>query len=201
MKPIVNRELPGLKEILSRLNGVASVKLAYAAAKSIIRIENEIRDLQEIKKEEPDFIKYTNLLEQIKRKHAIKGPDGQPATRMETAGNQTFAVYDIIPENIKVYQDEALALDTKFKKVIDKQKTKEENYRKLLDETMNVELHTIEPSDVKPLLEKDSEGKTRITGSQFVGLAFLLKSTVTLEMVPEDITASDMKLLIEYFNL
>ena len=201
MNPITNRELQGLKEVISRLNGVANIKLAYSVAKSVIKIDREIKDLQEIPKEDPEYLKYTNLLEQIKRKHAVKTADGQPAKRKETVGDQTYEVYDIIPENIKAFQDEVEALDVKFKNEVDKQKTKEQNYLELLDEPINVELHQVEQADIKSLLEKDPEGKARITGAQFVGLAFLLKSPVTLEMVPDDITAPDMKLLIEKFEI
>ena len=50
-------------------------------------------------------------------------------------------------------------------------------------------------------LEKDQEGKTALSGAQFVGLALLLKSPVTMDMVPEDITAPDMKILIEHFEV
>ena len=201
MKAITNSELPEVRELLIRLNGVPNIKLAYATAKSIIKIDQEIRDLLEIRKEDPDYVKYLGLLEEIKRKHAVKRPDGQPATRIETVRNQSYEVYDIIPESIKSYQSEVEALDVKFKKAIDKQKTKEENYQKILAEPTNVALHKVDHSEIKPLLEKDAEGKATLSGAQFVGLAHLLKTPVSLEMVPEDITAPDMKILIEHFEV
>ena len=153
MKAITNSELPEVRDLIVRLNGVPNIKLAYATAKSVIRIDQEIRDLLEIRKEDPDYIKYSNLLEDIKRKHAIKRPDGQ------------------------------------------------ENYQKILAEPIRVPFHRVEHSEIKPLLEKNPDGKTTISGAQFVGLALLLKSPVTMDMVPEDITAPDMKILIEHFGV
>ncbi|MFA5817324.1 MAG: hypothetical protein WC865_17100 [Bacteroidales bacterium] len=50
MRTITNRELPIIRDLLTRLNGVPNISLAYASAKTIVKINNELRDLDLIQK-------------------------------------------------------------------------------------------------------------------------------------------------------
>ena len=202
MRAITNRELPIIRDLLTRLNGVPNISLAYASAKTIVKINNELRDLDLIQKPDENFNTFNTVLEDVKKKWAKKRKNGQPATRIDRIGNQSIEVYDIPAEDIKSYQDEAEGLELQYHEVIEKQKVKEMNFRTIQDEPSKAEFHRIDFKDVKTLLEKDEAGACKLTGAQFTAMAFLLKSSeIRMEMVPSDISQGDMMALVEYFEL
>ncbi|TRZ72929.1 MAG: hypothetical protein D4R97_05440 [Bacteroidetes bacterium] len=202
MRTITNRELPIIRDLLTRLNGVPNISLAYASAKTIVKINNELRDLDLIQKPDEDFNAFNLVLEDVKKKWARKRLNGQPATKIDRVGNQSLEVYDIPAEDMKSYQDEAEGLELEYNEVIDKQKVKELNFRNIQDEPSKAEFHRVDLKDVKPLLEKNEAGICKMTGGQFTAMAFLLKSPkIKMDMVPSDISQADMMALVEYFDL
>jgi CHAT domain-containing protein len=181
---------------------VPSVKLAYASAKTIVKINNEIRDLEMIQAPDEDFRAFQSVLEEVKKKWARKRKNGEPATKIDRIGNQSVEVYDIPVEDLKSYQDEAEELELQFKSVIDTQRVKEKNYLDIQNEPSKVQFHLVEMSEVKHLLDKKKEGPGRLTGPQFLAMAFLLKKPVIkMDMIPDDVTQADMMALVEYFEL
>ena len=191
-----------VRDLLTRLNGVPSIKLAYASAKTIVKINNEIRDLEMIQAPDEDFRMFQSVLEDVKKKWARKRKNGEPATKIDRIGNQPVEVYDIPEEDMKSYQEEAEDLEVQFKSAIDLQKVKEKNYLDIQNEPSKVQFHTVEITDVKHLLGKKNEGPNKLTGQQFLAMAFLLKKPVIkLDMVPEDVSQADMMALVEYFEL
>jgi hypothetical protein len=202
MKTLKNNELMMVRDLLTRLNGVPSIKLAYASAKTIVKINNEIRDLELIQAPDEDFRAFQTVLEEVKKKWARKRKNGEPATKIDRIGNQSVEVYDIPPEDLKSYQDEAEDLELQFKSVIDTQKVKEKNYLDIQNEPSKVQFHLVELSEVKHLLDKKKEGSPRLSGPQFLAMAFLLKKPVIkMDMIPDDVTQADMMALVEYFEL
>jgi len=185
-----------------RLNGVPNIALAYASAKTIVKIGNELRDLELIQKPDDEYIAFNTVLEDVKKKWARKRKNGQPATRIDRVGNQSIEVYDIPAEDMKLYQDEAETLEAQFQSVIDRQKTKEQNFTAIQDEPSKCSFHLVDLKAVLPLLEKKEDGNCRITGAQFTAMAFLLKNPrIKMDMIPSDISQADMMALVEYFDL
>jgi hypothetical protein len=197
MKTLKNNELMMVRDLLTRLNGVPSIKLAYASAKTIVKINNELRDLETMQAPDEDFRAFQTVLEDVKKKWARKRKNGEPATKIDRIGNQSVEVYDIPEEDMKSYQDEAEDLELQFKTVIDTQKVKEKNYLDIQNEPSKVQFHTVESADIKHLIENKL-----LTGPQFLATAFLLKKPVIkMNMIPEDVSQADMMALVEYFDL
>jgi len=197
MKALKNNELMMIRDLLTRLNGVPSMKLAYASAKTIVKINNELRDLDMIQAPDEEFRAFQGVLEEVKKKWARKRKNGEPATRIDRIGNQSVEVYDIPEEDMQAYKDEAEALEVQYIAVIDTQKVKEKNYTSIMEETSKVEFHWVENAEVKHLWVKKL-----LTGPQFLAMAFLLKKPVIkMDMIPEDVTQADMMALVEYFEL
>lgn len=202
MRTITNRELPFVRDLLTRLNGVPNIKLAYASAKTIKKIAGELKDLDQVRQPDDEFREFNNELEAVKRKWSRKRASGEPATRLDRMGDQMVEVYDIPSEDMESYQLEAERLEKDFIEVINRQKTREKNYEELMDQPTTCDFHMVELDEVKPILEQDPEHKSKVNGAQFAALAFLLKKPeIKMEMVPEDISQSDMLTLVEYFDL
>jgi len=202
MKEITNRELPVIRDLLMRLNGVPNIALAYASAKTIVKIGNELRDLELIQKPDEEYNDFNTVLEDVKKKWARKRKNGQPATRIDRVGNQSIEVYDIPAEDMKSYQEEAEALEVQFQTIIDRQKVKEQNYLAIQDEPSKCSFHQVDLKAAQPLLEKKEDGTCQVTGAQFTAMAFILKNPkIKMDMVPSDISQSDMMALVEYFDL
>lgn len=197
MRTLKNNELPMVRDLLTRLNGVPSIKLAYASAKTIVKINSELRDLESLQSPDEDFRAFQTVLEEVKKRWARKRKNGEPATKIEQIGNQSIEVYDIPEEDMKSYQKEAEDLEVQFKSVIDTQRVKEKNYLEIQNEPSKVQFHTVESADIKHLIDNKI-----LTGPQFLATAFLLKKPVIkMDMVPEDVTQADMMALVEYFDL
>jgi hypothetical protein len=202
MKTLTNRELPVVREILGRLNGVPDIKVAYASAKTINKINQEIRDLQQIQKPDEDFIEFNNLLEETKKKWARKRASGEPATKMQRVGDRLVEVYDISEEDQMNYQYDAEKLEKEYLEVVNRQRIKEKNYEEILDEPVKPEFHKVDIKELSHLLSKDSEGNSKLTGAQFFALAFLLKNPkIKMDQIPANITQEDMLGLVEYFDI
>ena len=127
MKTLSNRELPVVRDLLGRLNGVPDIRVAYASAKTINRINQEIRDLQLIQKPDEEFVEFNNLLEETKKKWARKRASGDPATRMQRVGDRLVEVYDISEEDQMNYQYDAERLEKEYLEVVNRQRIKEKN--------------------------------------------------------------------------
>ena len=202
MRAITNREMPIIRDLLTRLNGVPNISLAYASAKTIVKINNELRDLELIQKPDEDFNTFNTALEDVKKKWAKKRKNGQPATRIDRLGNQSIEVYDIPDEDMDSYRQEAESLEARFQGTIDKQKIKEANFQAIQSEPTKCKFHTLELKEIQYLLQKDEQGLGKITGAQFTALAFLLKSPkIKMDMIPSDISQADMMALVEYFDV
>jgi len=202
MRTITTRELPFVRDLLTRLNGVPNIKLAYASAKTIKKITGELKDLDQVRRPDDDFREFNNLLEAVKRKWSRKRASGEPATRLDRMGDQMVEVYDIPLEDMESYQLEAERLEKDYLEVINRQKTREKNYEELMDEAAKCEFHRVDVKELQPLFNADSDGKMIVNGSQFTALTFLLKDPeISMDMVPGDISQSDMLTLVEYFDL
>ncbi len=202
MRTITNRELPFVRDLLTRLNGVPNIKLAYASAKTIKKIAGELKDLDQVRQPDDEVREFNNELEAVKRKWSRKRASGEAATRLDRMGDQMVEVYDIPIDDMESYQLEAERLEKDYLEVINRQKTREKNYEELLDEPTKCEFHHVEFKEIQPLLVLDNEGRMKVNGSQFTALSFLLKDPeIKMEMIPGDIAQTDMLTLVEYFDL
>ena len=197
MRTLKNNELMMVRDLLTRLNGLPSIKVAYASAKTIQKINNELRDLEAIQSPDPDFRIFQTTLEEVKKRWARKRANGEPATRIDLFGKQSIEVYDIPLTDMPAYQAEAEALEVENQEIVNRQKVKEANYNSILLEDAKVEFHKLDTADVKQFwIDK------KITGPQFLALAFLMKKPVIkMEMIPEDVSQADMMALVEYFEI
>ncbi len=202
MRTITNRELPFVRDLLTRLNRVPNIKLAYASAKTIKKIAGELKDLEQIRQPDEEFQEFNSQLEAVKRKWSRKRATGEPATRLDRMGDQMVEVYDIPREDMDSYQLEAEQLEKDYLEVINRQKTREKNFEQLMDEPSKCEFHRVDLKEIQPLMVADDQGNRKVNGSQFTALAFLLKEPeISMDMVPGDISQSDMLTLVEYFDL
>ncbi len=202
MKTLTNRELPIIRDLLGRLNGVPDIRVAYASAKTINKINQELWDLEQIQKPDEEFAEFNNLLEETKKKWARKRASGEPATRMQRVGDRYVEVYDISEEDQMNYQYDAEQLEKDYLEVVNRQRIKEKNYSDILSEPVKIDFHRVDMKEVAHLLAKDPEGNTKLSGAQFFALAFLLKNPkIKMEQIPANITQEDMLGLVEYFDV
>jgi len=202
MKTLTNRELPIIRDLLGRLNGVPDIRVAYASAKTINKINQELRDLEQIQKPDEEFVEFNNLLEETKKKWARKRASGEPATKMQRVGDRLLEVYDIPAEDQENYQYDAEQLEKEHLEVVNRQRTREKNFAAILDEPIRIEFHKLDGKDCGHLTKIDEEGNSKLSGSQFFALAFLMKEPqITMDQIPANITQEDMLGLVEYFDL
>lgn len=195
MKALLNRELEGMSEILRRLDGVASFKLAYASARSIKTISQEMETLEKVHEQEEDYKTYLKELNELQKEHCKKDKDGNPEVQninMPDGSTQQVLQFP----DIKGFEKALQKLRKKHLEAVEKQETKEKNYQEILGQETTVSLHKIKLEDIKPLLDDK-----KITGAQFIAAAFLLDCEITPEIIPDDIAQKDVMILMEYFNI
>lgn len=192
MREIKNSDLSKVKDLLARLGEVKNVKVAYASAKTINRIEAELKTLEGMKEKTEEYKAFEKAVEEKRKKFINLKPNGEPRMVTKTLNNgQGIQVYDFTDLEgwTKVYEK----LEAEHSEAIKGMDNKLLNASEARELPTSIEFHYLEEKDIKGL---------DLTASQFTAIQFLRKEPkLKLEEVPGDISQGDMMVLIEFFEL
>jgi len=191
MVKLINSDLPIIKKILGVLSDVPGFKLAYASAKTIRIIKQELEDQESMIKPSEGYEKYLSQVDELKEKYAEKRKSGKVKGQAIRDGERTVMRFNIPEENRPKLQDELEDLEVKFLDEITKHKTKLENFEKIQDEEIKIKFFMVKRADLPK----------KLTGTQFTAAAFILDGKFTIKDIPDDATQKDVGLLIHYFEL
>lgn len=191
MKKLINDDLYFVQDQFRHLDNVVGHKLAYASAKTLVKINKEIEVLEALLKPTEVINLFKKEVEALQLKHAEKKKNGDLRLRHKIENGKQVQSYFIPDENRQDYQKEYEELEVKHKKAIEDMKVQKENFEKTLKEPIKVEFFKIKKKDL-PL---------KLNGNQFVAAAFILDSKITEADVPENATQKNWTTLIEYFEL
>jgi hypothetical protein len=148
---VTKRKLTNIAAALERLSEHSKgVKLSYAIAKNLGKIQSELAPLQKAAAPGREYIKFLEEKKQAQLKFACKDPEGKPVI----IGN------DYAISNMADFVAEIDALKDRFAAAIEEQERKSEDVDELLDEEAEFEFHKIDAAlleDAKSL-EKDIKG-------------------------------------------
>lgn len=114
-------------------------KLGYALSKNKRKCKGEAEDLDEAKKASDEYIDFNNQRIEIAKELCRRDPNGKLLTHPAPNG---MTSYDI--EDEEAYQKKLKALEDNFKSVIDQYDKQQKEYRELLKQPSDIELHLID---------------------------------------------------------
>jgi len=121
------------------LKGLEGVKLAYAVAKTALKLECEIKALQQALKPEQRFLDFEAERIDLCRKHSIKNVAGKPIMDgREFAGLTGNMQFEEALKGLKKIHFEA----------IEERERQLKEYQSMLDEEIEIYVHTIKMCDV-----------------------------------------------------
>ncbi len=132
------RDLYNSFQALDVVKDLKGVKFAYALLKNKKKIEEEIKIFEEIIKPNSKFEEYEMQRIKLCELHSEKNEDGTPVI----IGDR----YKLIDENVFNKELEILKLD--YKEFIDERMKQINEYNKMLDEDINIEIIKIKFDDI-----------------------------------------------------
>lgn len=138
-------ELYGLHQNLSEASKTAKgIKLSYAIVKSIRHVENEIKDLEELRKPGEAFQEFERIRIELCKEHSNKEANGQPKIITLPNGAREYDIIDR-PSFEKAIEE----LKAAHKPAIAEQDQKLKDFQKFIDEDVEPRLHKIKFSVVQ----------------------------------------------------
>jgi hypothetical protein len=137
-----NKKLP---EILEKLKKVSLTgKTAYAVARNIHTLENEISNFQVMLKPTEDYNKFETERIELATKHAKKDEKGEPITK----DNQFTKENEFVLKNQEEFDKEFALLKEKHKEAIDFRIKQLEDFNKFAEEESNLEFYKINEDEI-----------------------------------------------------
>ena len=146
-----NRELFNLYQGLKSVGNLTGVTFGYAVNKNLRIVGAELEILKESNKPSEKFAEFLRKQEDIVRKYAKKGEDGNFII--------TNGSYDIKGSEKEV-TEEVAPLREEYKETLEARETQEKSYQELLEKESDVKLYMVKKED----LPKD------ITGDQMASI-------------------------------
>jgi hypothetical protein len=139
------RTLLNLWQAINKLEGLKhDVRFSYFLAKNKVALKPEIEAFEEAQKPQDDYIQFETKRVELAQTYADKDANGSPKVH-----NGQFVIFDKRDE----FDAEIKKLKTKFKKAIDARNTQLEEYAKMLDEPVELELSKIKFRQLPPQIE------------------------------------------------
>lgn len=134
---MTNGELYGLAIGCTQVGNLKGIKFAYAVAKTKNLIKPLVEALEEVKKPAENFQKFESERIKLCREHAEKDEKGQPKIM--------GGVYVGLGEE---FNTELEKLKEEHKQAIEEREQQMQDYAKLLEEEVDVELHKVKLDEV-----------------------------------------------------
>ncbi len=186
-----NSDLSFVKTALQKITAIPNIKIAYAVAVTLKKIEIELSVLESIRQESEEFSSIREKLKEIQLQYAEKLPTGEPKI-VQNVTEKGGIINQYVITDVGAFQGAILALEQAYGPIIQEQEIKEKNYAETMQERAQISLMQIDRNDIIGL---------ELTNEQLYSVFFLLKDGISKEDIPEDITADELLLLMDYFNL
>lgn len=150
-----NKEIFTFRTALNEVDYIKGKVFAFAVFKNKEILDQEIKALNEIKKEpHPDYINFENERMLLCQNHSEKDANNNPVMTYNPDGSQAYKILDITNFNI-----EYNVLAEKYKSVLDDMTEAKRSYNELLEKESDIQLKKVNykdlPEDVNALfLEK-----------------------------------------------
>jgi len=134
------KELFILFQNLEKLNDLEGIKFAYAISKNKKMLKDEIESLQEIIKPSKEIEEYERKRINLCEKYAEKDKNNKPIIEDNR--------YKFINDDKDKFEKDIKILMDENKELLEKQNKKNEEYLKLLEEDIEINLYKINKSDI-----------------------------------------------------
>jgi len=145
-----NHELYGLVEGIRQNYVYKEGKFQVLIRKDEKFIIEELKLMEEVRKYDEDYKKYEEEVTELLKESALKDENGNP--KLLPNRNPNIKEYDIPRDKIEQVKKKREALTKKHQEAVDKQKKKEEEFIKLMNEECDLEFLLIPesrlPSDI-----------------------------------------------------
>ena len=140
---MTRKEILQLNKALNSTGKLSGVRFSYAVSKNVDILKPEIDAL--IKSVEPSeqYQEYEEKRVEIAKSHAKKNKEGKELVNIREDGNQEYQIKDQ-----KAFEKELKKLQAEHKDAIDGREKQYEEYNKMLEESVDVNLHTIKLNDI-----------------------------------------------------
>lgn len=138
---IIKLKRQAVLDLWNGLQGVGNltgVKIAYAVGKNIEKVKQEVEVIGKTIQPSKEFMEYDQKRVALAQKHAKKDDKGQPIV----AGGQ------YIMEDRAAFDKDFETLKEENKTVVESREKQQTDYITLLDEEVELDLHTVKLSDV-----------------------------------------------------
>jgi hypothetical protein len=134
------------------LGPIEDAKVAYALLRTSDKLKSEVKVFEEIIKPKKEFEEYNRKRQDLCTKYARKDENNQPVII-----NNQF-VFD----NREAFDSEFDPLKAENEEAIEYRKKQEENYSKLLEDTITVSVHSISAKHLESIKPKVKVGQWRL---------------------------------------
>lgn len=124
---------------------IESTNFSIALVKNIRKIEQEIEDLEKLRKQTEAYKEFLKEVQKIKLEFADKDENGKPIVKKEKDRE-----YFVMTENLTEFEKkiEELQDSDKFKDVINDQKKRDEKFMSALDKECDISFKKIKESEL-----------------------------------------------------
>lgn len=137
-------EVLSLYKSLNQLGALSGVKFAYAVAKNINILKNEVESLDKALEPEEKFQEFEKERVALLEKHADKDEGGKPKKETSDNGSEQYVMGD----NLKKFEKEFEVLKKDHKEAVDARDKQIDEYTKLLETDAEVTLHKLKMEDI-----------------------------------------------------
>lgn len=130
-----------LQEALNNVSNLRGAKFVYAAAKNKRKIDTECEDISKVIEPTEEYKPILEKENELIMKHCLKDPEGNPIPNNQ--GN-----FFVPPKNKNAFEADRNKLKAEYKEIFDKREKQVEDYKELLKDEIEIELHMVKEEDL-----------------------------------------------------
>lgn len=137
-------EVLSLYRNLNQLGALSGVKFAYAVAKNINILKDEVEAMDKALESDEKFQEFEKERVALLEKHAEKDDSGKPKKEGAENGSEQY----VMGENLKRFEKEFDVLKKEHKEAVDARDKQTEEYMKLLETDTEITLYKLKMDDI-----------------------------------------------------
>lgn len=141
---------------LLQAGNLTGIKLVYAIAKNTRMIASELKAMERLTQQKPDYTKYDQERLKLCKEMCVKDEKGVPIIQ-----ENSYAGLTGTPD----FEKRLKALKKKHQKAVDGREKDMEEYNKLLDEEVEIDIHMVNIKFLPP----------GVTAQQLTGIMFMIQ--------------------------
>jgi hypothetical protein len=138
VKTLTKQELLDLYSALNQTGNLTGAKFAYAVARNLTTLKGEVDALNAAYAPTEAFMEYDRERVKLAELHAVKTDNGTPL--------QMNGKYELVDE--AQFNKELDELKAKFPGLVDARQKQLDDFKKILEEKIDVTLHTVTPENL-----------------------------------------------------